>query len=943
MKKIFLLFFIFTFTQIICYAQSKKIEIKGLLIPEKDQFAIQQKIIYTNSSQDTLQNIVLHNWPNSFRDRKTELSKRMVSNHNKSLYFADSIDMGAANIHSLAVNFKKTEYQNYKGAADLIEVKLKQKLAPNKSVTLTINYKMKIPNNKFTGYGRNKLGDYNLRFWYIIPAVYENHQWKAYSNIDIDHMYMEPYDYKLKIFTPVNFDTNTSLSSIKTYTKNLAVCEFEGKKRVDIQLNITKEKSYTVYKTNHIRVATNIDKKELPYTLKKSVINREIAFIERYLGKFPHNQILVDYETYKKNKVYALESIPDFLNPFSDIFKWDIQFFKALSKKMIEQMVLVNKNEDYWLPEGIHIYLMMEYCNEFYPEAKIFGNLSKIWGLKQFNITQMEFNDKYPFIYQFTARKNLDQSLTTSLDSLSNFNRKLTNSYKAGLGLRYLERFIGDDVLKKSLKQYTTENKFNTNSTHRFEEILSRNTQKDLSWFFGDYLQSSKKIDYTLKKIKSDNDSIYVTIKNKRNITAPVALYGIKDKKIKWKQWIPNIDSTKTISIAKGDYDKVSLNYEYLYPEFNQRNNWKNVEPKLFVRPLQLKLLKDISDPYYNQIFYKPRVGYNYYDGLILGLELNNKPILQNNFEYQVVPTYSFKSGNFSGGFSFLYNHYPENSVLYKLSFGVGGSSFHYEENYTYQTLNPSATFYFNRKTLRTSGNNFIRIKYNMVNKEIAPGAIKSNEDQYNLLNISYNFSRPELINDFRVKTSFEASSHFSKITTDFRFRKLTDTYRRLDFRWYTGIFLNNKTDENSDYFSFGLSKPQDYLFEYQVYGRDEDAGFLYQQFINDQGGFKTFFKETHQRFANQWMSTFNTSFNIWEWVEVYADVGVLKSRNIPLFLGYESGVRLNFIHEIFELYFPVYSNNGLEMDQENYFGKIRFVFALDPTRIFNSARRGFL
>jgi hypothetical protein len=190
---------------------------------------------------------------------------------------------------------------------------------------------------------------------------------------------------------------------------------------VDIQLNITKEKSYPSYKTDHIVVLSNINDKRLPTVLKKSIISREIAFIENYLGKFPHDKLLIDKETAYKNRVYGLD-IPKFLSDFSDVFKWDIEFFKALSKKMVEEMVIVNKNEDYWLPEGIEIYLLMQYCQEYYPDSKILGNLSHLWGLRTLNLTKLGFNDKYPYMYQFSARKNLDQSLTTRIDSLSNFN-----------------------------------------------------------------------------------------------------------------------------------------------------------------------------------------------------------------------------------------------------------------------------------------------------------------------------------------------------------------------------------------------------------------------------------------------------------------------------------------------------------------------------------------
>ena len=155
-------------------------------------------------------------------------------------------------------------------------------------------------------------------------------------------------------------------------------------------------------------------------------------------------------------------------------------------------------------------------------------------------------------------------------------------------------------------------------------------------------------------------------------------------------------------------------------------------------------------------------------------------------------------------------------------------------------------------------------------------------------------------------------------------------------------MFLNNNTESDSNYFSYGLSKPQDYLFEYNLYGREVDAGFLYQQYIIAQGGFKTFFSKDSEKYANQWISTLNTSFNVWKWLEIYNDVGVLKNKKQPIFIGYESGIRFNFMHELFELYLPVYSNNGWEMNT-NYLSKIRFTFVLQPLKIFNSARRGFL
>jgi len=90
-------------------------------------------------------------------------------------------------------------------------------------------------------------------------------------------------------------------------------------------------------------------------------------------------------------------------------------------------------------------------------------------------------------------------------------------------------------------------------------------------------------------------------------------------------------------------------------------------------------------------------------------------------------------------------------------------------------------------------------------------------------------------------------------------------------------------------------------------------------------------------------MLSFNSSFGLWKWVEFYNDVAFLKSKNSPVFFGYENGIRFNFIHQIMEVYFPLYSNNGWEVSQGNYHEKIRFTLTANFNSIFNFIRRGVL
>ena len=106
------------------------------------------------------------------------------------------------------------------------------------------------------------------------------------------------------------------------------------------------------------------------------------------------------------------------------------------------------------------------------------------------------------------------------------------------------------------------------------------------------------------------------------------------------------------------------------------------------------------------------------------------------------------------------------------------------------------------------------------------------------------------------------------------------------------------------------------------------------------EGGFKSVLD---QRFANDYLVSFNSSVGIWRWLELYNDVAFLKNNGNSIFFAYENGIRLNFIHNIFEIYLPIYSNNGWEINKKAYPKNMRFVLVVKPQAIYNFFRRGLL
>ncbi len=902
---------------------------------EDHRILIQQEIVFYNRSETPLDSIYLLNWANAYKDRNTPLAQRLLEDYNRSFYFSKKSDRGYSKVNRLLCNQQSVSFGEVEDKQDIIWIKLKEPLEPGASVVLDLDYEVKVPNDRFTRYGHDGI-NYNLRYWYITPAVF-NGQWNLYSNLNMDDYFMEPTDYELQFQIPIGFTLHSNLLTEAVIGEDHVDYIMKEKGQLEVEVNIQYQNDFSTYQLRDLEVQTNLKSKNLTENLKGDVLQRQIDFIENYLGDFPYEKILVNRTTYQKNPVYGFNQLPKSMTPFSDIFEWDIKMFKAMSERFIDNTILVNDRTENWLPDGIQIYLMMEYVSHYYPEVKAIGNVSKKWGIRRYSIAQLDFNGKYPFVLQFTTRKVLDQSLSTRSDSLSNLNLKLVNRYKAGLGLRYLETYLQDSILKKSLKEYYHDHNTKLSHTRDFENLVKNKTDKDLNWFFDDYVNTTKKIDYTIKKTEIKGDSVEVVLKNRTGYSAPLTIYGIDKKEVKFKKWLEGIPDQDTITLSRQGIDRLSLNYEFLYPENNLRNNWKKLNPSLFNKPLRFRFYRDIEDPYYNQVFYKPYFNYNFYDGVLLGPTFYNQALFKKTLLFSASPVYGFKSNSLLGSFSMAFEHLPEETGVYRYRAGISASRFHYDNDLAFNKIYPFVRIDFKRNSLRDVGGRFLVARVVSVDKELPPDAVPDETFKYNVFNLRYGYSRPDIIKDLRYFADLQFEKDFSKFSLDVRYRKLTRLNRHYDLRLFFGTFFHNETE--TDFFSFALDRPSDYMFDLEYLGRSEDSGFLSQQTIIAEGGFKTIFPD---QFANEWMLTTNASASVWRWVEVYADAGFFKNRNETAQFRYDSGIRLNFVPNFLEVYFPIQSSLGFEPGFSDYASRIRFVLTIDIERIYNLVKRGF-
>jgi hypothetical protein len=447
-------------------------------------------------------------------------------------------------------------------------------------------------------------------------------------------------------------------------------------------------------------------------------------------------------------------------------------------------------------------------------------------------------------------------------------------------------------------------------------------------------------IDYRFGKVEETPETLTVTLKNATGTKVPISLYGINKDGVAFKQWIDGFESDTTITVARMDAEKLVLNYNNEIPEYNRRNNYKRLD-KFFPndKPLKITFFQDLENPAYNQMFYVPAFTYNLYDGFSPGLRIHNKSMLEKPFIYDISPSYSSNTGELIGGVSLLYNQYIREGSLFNIRYNLGASTYHYAPDASYIKFTPQVQFRFRDENLRKNKKEFVTLRQVIVNREkSAFVATEEQNENYSVFNARYSKSDSEITKHYNFYTDAQIATAFGKLSGEFQFRRLFNDNRQVNLRLFAGMFMYRST--NSEFFSFGLDRPSDYLFDYNYYGRSETEGLFSQQFIMAEGGFKS---QMDTRFANKWMTTVNASFNLWNWIEVYGDAGLLSNKYSGTVFKYDSGIRLNLVTDYFELYFPMYSSNGFEPANGNYSEKIRFVVTLSPSTLLSLFTRRWL
>jgi len=251
------------------------------------------------------------------------------------------------------------------------------------------------------------------------------------------------------------------------------------------------------------------------------------------------------------------------------------------------------------------------------------------------------------YVYISDAAKGSNTTLNTHSDG---FGGALQHGggyrqvyYKTANMLYNLQYVLGDELFLKAMQHYFDQWKICHPYFIDYRNSIINYTKVDLNWFFDQWLETSKTIDYAIKSIKKGNeeDQYLITFKRKGGMQMPIDFEVTTKDGEKHQFHIPNtwfVKETKAIVLPKWHgWDKLHPTYEAIVTipgkikdvviDPTQRLSDAYMLDNSKKYPVSVSFdsrIHNTPDWTKHEIFIRPDIWYNGYDGVKLGFHVNS-------------------------------------------------------------------------------------------------------------------------------------------------------------------------------------------------------------------------------------------------------------------------------------------------------------------------------
>lgn len=235
-----------------------------------------------------------------------------------------------------------------------------------------------------------------------------------------------------------------------------------------------------------------------------------------------------------------------------------------------------------------------------------------------------------------------------------------------------LQYVLGDELFLNAMKHYTNQWKMAHPYFEDFRNSIINYTKVDLNWFFDQWLETTKEIDYAVTDIKSFKDNHYdITFRRKGTMQMPLDLAITSKKDSIYNFYIPNTWFVKKSSatilpkwtgwgklnptytahiIIPGGIKSVEIDTSKKLADINMLNNSS-------YKPINLTFdhrIYNLPNRKSYEVFARPDIWYNSFDGLKTGIHFNGNYM---NYKNIFSATFWYNTGLFQNNIPEEFSH----------------------------------------------------------------------------------------------------------------------------------------------------------------------------------------------------------------------------------------------------------------------------------------------
>lgn len=408
--------------------------------------SVKQNLEYKNETDTSLDNLMLHLYPRSFREgaKSTVISKL---NYDKCYYNGRSY--GDINITKVIVEDIEKEVSITGNDEDILDIKFDTNLAPDDTTEIYLEYTVTLPNiNHRFGYGESTI---NIANFYPIPCMYEDGNFVIDSyHYNGDPFYSSVSNYSITISAPSTLKLASTGNIIsQEQIENNTIYSIEAKVVRDFALILSDKYSLLTDNINNIQVNYYYYKNQYPSECLQASLDAVTTF-NRLFGTYPYSVLNV----VEADFVHGGMEYPNLVF-ISDSVENQSDFINVIVHEIAHQWwygVVGNNEYQYgWLDEGL-----TEYSTLLFYEENPGYNVDTKELIKTTTNSYATFVEVYDKVFG-----KVDSSMNRRLDEYNNESEYVYIAYVKGMLIfDNLRELLGKDKFLKCLQTYYEDNKY---------------------------------------------------------------------------------------------------------------------------------------------------------------------------------------------------------------------------------------------------------------------------------------------------------------------------------------------------------------------------------------------------------------------------------------------------------------------------------------------------